>query len=95
MPSALPNGKVCRPKKVGMDGPVISASSMPTFFPWRAAAIARSEVTELFPHSSLAASDGVDLLDLFLIAFRWQCHKKGSPLCRIMDAAVYCTPDLH
>jgi hypothetical protein len=33
IPSALPKGKVRRPKNVGMDGPVMSASRMPTFFP--------------------------------------------------------------
>ena len=49
MPSSLPAARVWMPKALGMEGPVISASRMPTFLPRPAMAQAREEVTRLLP----------------------------------------------
>ena len=49
MPSSLPISCSCTPKALGMDGPVMSASRMPTLSPRRRMIVLISEVTRDLP----------------------------------------------
>ena len=49
MPASVPMAFSLMPNALGMDGPVMSASRMPTFRPWRCASTASREVTRLLP----------------------------------------------
>ena len=59
MPSSLPSALVWTPKAVGMEGPVMSASSTPTFLPSRRMATAREEVTVLLPTPPLPLTTAI------------------------------------
>ena len=61
MPSSLPSALAWTPKAVGMEGPVMSASSTPTFFPSRRMATAREEVTRLLPTPPLPLTTAMTL----------------------------------
>ena len=66
MPSSVPVARWWMPKAVGMEGPVMSASSTATFLPRRAMATAREAVTVLLPTPPLPLTTAMTCLMLDL-----------------------------
>jgi len=64
MPASVPVARWWTPKAMGMEGPVMSASSTATFRPRRAMATAREEVTVLLPTPPLPLTTAITFLML-------------------------------
>ena len=61
-PSSLPSASLWMPKALGTEGPVISASSTPTFLPRLAMAAARVQVTVDLPTPPLPLTTAITFL---------------------------------
>ena len=66
MPSSVPSSRPRRPKALGMEGPVMSASSTPTDLPRRFIAAASEAVTVLLPTPPLPLTTAMTFFTLDL-----------------------------